>query len=73
MASVEAAEKAALAHGLVLDWDDVGWPAMGWRIASLRVLKGGRVVARAAQTYRDEAGKKRALSFCANVVFHRPD
>lgn len=69
---VAAAEQACAEHGLTLDWGDEHWPLMRRRILSLRVERDGRILARAAQTYCDEAGKERALSWCLSVVYERP-
>lgn len=71
-ADVARAEAAAAKHGLVLDWDDKPWAQAQKHIVSLEIRQNGRRVAGASQTYSDEAGKQRALSFCAGVLFVRP-
>lgn len=70
-AEVARAEGAALEHGLQLEWGDHEWPMMRRRIVSLAVERDGEIVARASQTYSDDAGKERARAACAGVLFVR--
>jgi hypothetical protein len=72
--SLAAAEVRAASKGLALETFDgefgPSWPGMSF--AGVRLMKGEQVVAWAHQSYRDEAGLKRALSFSAERVFFRP-
>jgi hypothetical protein len=68
------AEARAARNGLRLEVGDVDagpvWP--GVRYASVHLFSGRDQVASMARTYRDDAGKERALQFCSKQVFNRP-
>lgn len=65
----------AASNGLTLELGDREWGALwpGKRVASAHLMRGRDQVAGCAMTYSDEAGQKRALSFCASQVYKTPD
>jgi hypothetical protein len=68
------AERRARANGLTFetydsDWGP-GWPSV--RLVGVRLLSEGKVVAWCESSYRDDAGRKRALSISAKRVYNRP-
>jgi hypothetical protein len=72
--AVAEAEARAAKDGLRLEFDDrdagPAWP--GARYASAHLYEGRKQVAGIFHSYRDEAGRQRALSFCAKWVFYTP-
>lgn len=74
MPDLAAAEARAARNGLSLEYGDVdlnvSW--RGARMVSVHLMRGREQVASAAMSYRDEASKERALSFCAKRVFYAP-
>ena len=69
------AEARAARNGLTLEVGDqdggCAWPAV--RYATVRLMRGREVVAAVTHSYRDDASKKRALSFCLERVYNRPE
>lgn len=73
--AIVQAEACAARNGLTLETGDTDlgatWP--GKRMASVRLMNGRDQVASFAMTYTGEAHRERALRFCAERVFNRPD
>jgi hypothetical protein len=74
MSAIEQAEARAARNGLTLETGDVdlgsSWP--GKRMAAVHLMRGSEQVAAFAMSYGDDAGRERALRFCAERVFNRP-
>lgn len=68
------AEARAARNGLTLELGDTdagsAWP--GVRYASVHLMRGREQVAGIAHSYRDDASKQRALSFCLAWVYKTP-
>lgn len=74
MTEAEAHARAA-SNGLTLELGDRDagsvWPGASFAFAHL--MRGREQVSGSMHSYRDEAGRKRALRFCAEQVFNTPD
>lgn len=74
---LQKARERAARNGLRLEFQDgdagPSWP--GKRYASAHLFDGDRHVAGAAHSYseRDDGSKNRALLFCSERVYNRPD
>jgi hypothetical protein len=72
---VAEAEARAARNGLTLEYGDheagAAWP--GARFVSVHLMRGAEQVAGMAHSYHDDAGRERALSFCAKQVFYAPE
>lgn len=75
MSANAEAEARAKRNGLTIEYGDgpagAGWPGVGF--VSVHLMRGREQVAGMAFSYRDDAGRERALSFCAKRVFYAPE
>jgi hypothetical protein len=72
--AIAEAEARAARNGLRLEFDDRdagNCPGMGF--VSAHLYDGKLQVAGYEMTYHDDAGRERALRFCAERVYFRPD